>query len=208
MKEAGLGVGTEPRWCFARYSIEVKGRGKSTYSYIGTASRQCLGSDMTETIRTANPIHQLRLENADLKWSRFFAKITVEENGCWIWIGAKRKGGYGSVRQEGQSRSPHRLSYEFFVAPIPPHLVIDHLCKTPACVNPSHLEPVTVRENTFVRSDKGYAKVLARRTHCPQGHPYDATNTYRYLGLRSCKTCSRERTRQWRRSLALQREVS
>lgn len=32
------------------------------------------------------------------------------------------------------------------------------------------------------------------RTHCPQGHPYDAENTYvTSRGSRSCRTCQRER---------------
>jgi hypothetical protein len=36
----------------------------------------------------------------------------------------------------------------------------------------------------------------AIKTHCPQGHPYDAVNTYRCKdGRRMCRTCLRERNR-------------
>lgn len=33
------------------------------------------------------------------------------------------------------------------------------------------------------------------RTHCPQGHPYDEANTYRNNGRRSCRACSKDRSR-------------
>lgn len=41
----------------------------------------------------------------------------------------------------------YRLTYEWFIGPIPDGLQIDHLCGQPSCVNPEHLEPVTLREN-------------------------------------------------------------
>ena len=33
---------------------------------------------------------------------------------------------------------------------------------------------------------------VARRTHCPKGHPYDSENTYTHRGGRSCRTCHRQ----------------
>lgn len=36
------------------------------------------------------------------------------------------------------------------------------------------------------------------RTECPNGHPYTAENTVRYLGHRGCKTCNTERMREIR----------
>ena len=41
----------------------------------------------------------------------------------------------------------HRLAWEIVIGPIPDGLVLDHLCRRPVCVNPSHLEPVTDAEN-------------------------------------------------------------
>jgi hypothetical protein len=42
----------------------------------------------------------------------------------------------------------HRAFYEDYRGPIPPGLVIDHLCRVRLCVNPSHMEIVTRGENT------------------------------------------------------------
>ena len=70
---------------------------------------------------------------------------------CWIWTG-----GLTSIDEYGtfavdttahRSVLAHRYSYELNVGPIPDGLQIDHLCRVHPCVNPTHLEPVTQREN-------------------------------------------------------------
>lgn len=39
------------------------------------------------------------------------------------------------------------------------------------------------------------------RTHCPQGHPYDETNTGRSPGVRWCRACKRQKNRTRRMAL-------
>lgn len=87
----------------------------------------------------------------------------------------------------------HRFAYSAFVEVIPSDMVVDHLCRNHACVNPDHLEPVSQRTN-LMRGESPSA-IAAVATHCPQGHPYDATNTYvnPTSGHRSCKDCRRAR---------------
>lgn len=41
----------------------------------------------------------------------------------------------------------HRLTYEAAVGLVPPGLVLDHLCRIPACCNPELLGAVTPKEN-------------------------------------------------------------
>lgn len=69
---------------------------------------------------------------------------------CWIFTGGGDGKGYGSVgvgrREEGTKRT-HQVVYEALRGPVPDGFELDHLCATPRCVNPDHLEPVTHAEN-------------------------------------------------------------
>ena len=109
------------------------------------------------------------------------------ESDCWIWTGGLRGDGYGKLR----NRQAHRVIYERIVERIPEGLELDHLCRVTACVNPTHLEPVTRLENMRRRS--------AAYTHCKHGHAYTAQNTYiTPSGSRDCRTCIRRRVAEYR----------
>lgn len=80
--------------------------------------------------------------------SRFWDKVDKDgHDGCWLWTDATSWNGYGRFYTGSRVMSAHRLSYELAVGPIPDGLQIDHLCRVRACVNPAHLEPVTLAEN-------------------------------------------------------------
>jgi len=121
---------------------------------------------------------------------RFVEKVTFTDEGCWLWTAALDRGGYGVFRVDGRSRLAHRWIYELIVDH-PGELTLDHLCRVRSCVNPDHLEPVTGRVN--VLRGVSMVAVQAVATHCPQGHPYDAANTYVIpsTGSRQCKACAR-----------------
>ena len=116
-------------------------------------------------------------------------KIAPDESGCWLWGGEVDRGGYGRTTLRGKRHLAHRLVYQLLVGQIPEGLVIDHLCSVRHCVNPRHLEPVTPAENN--RRCACVSTLNALKTHCPQGHPYDAENTLQYPGARVCRACQR-----------------
>lgn len=117
--------------------------------------------------------------------ARFDARVHLTD-GCWTWGGATN-GTYGQFRVYRSIVFAHRYAYERWVGPIPEGLTIDHLCRNALCVNPAHLEPVTVLENL---------RRVPRRTHCVNGHVL-AGNVYISRRGRRCKTCQREATRRW-----------
>ena len=122
---------------------------------------------------------------------RFWVKVerSGEPGACWPWTGSLVKG-YGQFSVNGKTVYAHRWAYEEAIGPIPDRLTIDHLCRTPACVNSRHLEAVSNREN--ILRGTGPAAVHARQTHCIHGHEFTPENTYRAPGRgRECRQCRR-----------------
>lgn len=123
--------------------------------------------------------------------------VTEVESGCLLWDGHLNPQGYGRYR----SQLAHRVIYEMEAGPIPEGMTLDHVkergCVSTSCVNPTHLEPVTMAENNR-RGGSPWA-LNARKTHCPQGHEYTAENTYLAPGSKSgqfsraCRACHRLR---------------
>ena len=130
---------------------------------------------------------------------RLFAKIKISENGCWLWQASILKsGGYGQISFGGKPCRAHVVAYELFNGPVPEGCELDHLCRTPACVNPEHLDPVTHREN-LLRAPSSIPAINSRKTHCVKGHPYDSANTYlSKLNQRRCRMCHSDRMRRTR----------
>ena len=113
-----------------------------------------------------------------------------ESSGCLLWGGHISPNGYAKL---GRFYA-HRLAYENAFGPIGIGLHIDHVmdrgCKHRHCIEPTHLEAVTQKENN--RRQPNVIKQL-NTTHCPHGHSYDAQNTWirkRGNGFkRECRKC-------------------
>lgn len=119
--------------------------------------------------------------------TRLLSRIQKTED-CWLWLGQVNNKGYGLFSLDGTKIGAHSASYRLHVGPVPDGLELDHLCRNPLCVRPSHLEPVTHAENQRRMGDA--------RSHCIHGHPYTSDNTYRTPdGRKRCRACARERDR-------------
>jgi hypothetical protein len=129
---------------------------------------------------------------------QYWSKVAVAgPDDCWLWTASLSRG-YGQLKvggRKGHTRKAHRLAWELTNGPIPPGMTIDHLCFTPACQNPAHMEVVTPSENSRRVRANQYKGI----THCIRGHEFTDDNTYRYGNRRLCKTCTIERVNLRRR---------
>jgi hypothetical protein len=127
---------------------------------------------------------------------RFWAKTCIEDRGyetpCLVWTAYTLYNGYGRFGVSSKIHYAHRVAYGAAFGEIPAGLVLDHLCRVRACVNATHLEPVTNREN-ILRGETIMAANVAK-THCPQGHEYNSENTLVNPpnGRRRCASCVRD----------------
>ena len=119
--------------------------------------------------------------------------MPVPESGCRLWIGATMGKGYPQIRINGKSVRVHRWMYEQYYGPITDGLQPDHLCRVPCCIEPTHLEAVTSRENTL--RGNGPAARHARKTECVAGHPFTPDNLLPNKYGRRCRECNKRYSR-------------
>lgn len=123
------------------------------------------------------------------------------EGDCLIWFGDKDSNGYGRIRYAGRKTYPaHRLAYELAHGPIQEGLVVRHKCDVCACINISHLEIGTHKDNAqdsvkrgrAIRAKgeaHGRAKLTQaqvdeiRRRYIPNKYGFGATGLAREFGV-------------------------
>jgi hypothetical protein len=115
----------------------------------------------------------------------------LTEAGCWQWTGATN-GYYGKLSWRWHLWSAHRLAWTLLRGAIPAGLTVDHVCRNKLCINPEHMELVTLREN-MARAGTGLdtCRVCGSSDWKPQkGRGGRMT--------RACRECERRRQRKWR----------
>ena len=140
----------------------------------------------------------------------------IKGQSCWAWRGYIDGQGYCQFKINGRVMGAHRAAYMLFIGPIPPGFQVDHACHSNdrscpggpgclhrQCVNPAHLEAVTVQVNTA--RGRTTAAVNAAKTHCDNGHEFTPENIYRIPGERStarnCRACNRDAVRRYKANL-------
>ena len=135
---------------------------------------------------------------------RFSTKVDLIQpsDRCWLWAGSIDHKGYGRFWTGSTPSNPvaklvgaHRWLFTQLRHNIPDGMTLDHLCQNKNCVNPEHLEVVSMRVNILRGNNQ--AAENARKTHCIRGHLFDLANTYiRRSGRRTCIQCEQTRNRR------------
>ena len=126
-----------------------------------------------------NTVEKIRDRCVELPWS-----------GCWVWMGLVCSEGYARFKLNCKGQNGHRAMYVALRGPIAKDLTVDHLCRVRCCVNPAHMELVTIQENCHRQE---------RKTHRKHGHAFTDDNTFLDTnGCRNCRTCRLNRLRRWR----------
>jgi hypothetical protein len=119
---------------------------------------------------------------------RFWPKVdkASDSNGCWLWTASIKTTGYGQIKGGDKMLLAHRVAYELVNGPIPVGMSIDHLCRVRSCVNPEHLEVVSMAENV---------RRATVKSHCLRGHEFTPENIYHRPDnhRRQCRACVRIR---------------
>lgn len=96
--------------------------------------------------------------------SRSFWDWTEWDGSCLLWTGAVSRAGYGKVTHNTKTWSAHRLAYVAYYDCQPSSaLAVMHLCNTPLCCNPLHLQLGTPRENSHQAMRQG--RLCAGKRH-------------------------------------------
>jgi hypothetical protein len=120
----------------------------------------------------------------------------ITETGCWIWMLHLSRDGYAHGGPEGRKIVQiHRWAYIKINGDIG-NLTIDHLCRVRCCVNPAHLEPVTMKEN--ILRGNCQSAINKRKEKCKNGHSFDkAYKRKDGSEMRICRACNREAVKRY-----------
>lgn len=147
--------------CSAHYTQKRRGKEfkpiviRSNSSVLPCTFEGCVNTQQAKGLcgahwrqqRWGYPLRKLR--NQESIMERIMWEVSKDsQSGCWDWQGrVSGKRSYPQISVGGVQTMVHRITYEELVRPLEPGETIDHLCRNRMCVNPEHLEAVSLRDN-------------------------------------------------------------
>jgi hypothetical protein len=171
------------------YNLGTNESGRAVFEAPPTVASERVRSRMRpKSIPTLTPAQQ------EAFWNK--VEVPHQPSCCWHWTGSIDPTGYGKFKIYQHSlaynRKVHRIAFTLLIGEIPDDLTIDHLCRNRGCVNPDHMQLVTLGDN--IRRSNGLSRRLHRGDTCQHGH----TEIYiTASGKRSCRVCDRRRTTEY-----------
>lgn len=146
----------------------------------------------------------MSLSNINFK---FWNRIKLDTDGCWLWQAHKDGCGYGWCSTGGKQLKTHRYVYFLLNTNVSKKFLVLHKCDKPGCCNPSHLFHGTHTDNMRDMISKG-RKFETLKTHCKHGHEFTEYNTYIAPNkTRKCRTCIHRRHNEFRQRKLTQNQV-
>lgn len=110
--------------------------------------------------------------NLEERFMRVMPEAPPVDDAPWLWRGLANRQGYGVVAGGCRTMLAHRFSYERFVGPIPPGMIVRHKNDIPLDINPRNLELGTRADNNRDTAERGRWNIHGRRNPVHgEGHP-------------------------------------
>lgn len=124
-----------------------------------------------------------------------FWRYVRKQDGCWPWLGALHRDGYGrfNLPQHTGMVISHRYAWKLTHGEIPEGMDVLHRCDNPPCCNPAHLRLGTHQENMDDMNSKdrnGYAGERAFNTKLTNAQAIEIKRRFKYKSRR--RTNSKE----------------
>lgn len=96
---------------------------------------------------------------------RLLAKIKIVGS-CWEWQGWKDNG-YGKLTINGHKINAHRFVFMYFnnIPYLSKRDHVHHICYNKSCVNPSHLELLSIEEHMRIENNRERSPYCRRGLH-------------------------------------------
>jgi len=161
-------------------------------------------SDATEQRIQPKMLGEVGHSLTDDDISRFWRQVEIRaDNECWPWRIAKDRQ-YGQFWLRGKRVKSTQVSWSLFHnQEFPAGKMACHTCDNTACVNPRHIWPGTMSENTLDCISKGRfvtPKGMPKqyKAACVKGHNFTLENKqWTKNGRYICRECNRARKKLW-----------